>query len=347
MSTARCEVCGQTDRISRCSGCRAVYYCGRDHQATDRPSHKKGCDAVRHARGVFEREARAVRDSAAEDDDNAFDTRPYISAQFLFADALLRNFGAVEPRMEAVGAALNHLVDLLAAARADPFYLRNVIPALYATLGMDQHAYDFMKWWAGKSAEELLEVDWNDPSVPYLDVRDADVLEPLPDAWVKAPSWKLELSHPVIVMLLKMRVLLDLVDMQNARRFLRGRLPPEIVDMIQSELASGIVASRRELIRGSVEKTSEHIMALKGQIEQLWKDTNESSPILWKKMFMGFKDPAFAIAKRPMGFTDEPHDEARYVVGNTLPAWLVDQERVSVMEKILETIDRKFSTVAG
>ena len=249
--------------------------------------------------------------------------------------------------MEAVGAALNHLVDLLAAARADPFYLRNVIPALYATLGMDQHAYDFMKWWAGKSAEELLEVDWNDPSVPYLDVRDADVLEPLPDAWVKAPSRKLELSHPVIVMLLKMRVLLDLVDMQNARRFLRGRLPPEIVDMIQSELASGIVASRRELIRGSVEKTSEHIMALKGQIEQLWKDTNESSPILWKKMFMGFKDPAFAISKRPMGFTDEPHDEARYVVGNTLPAWLVDQERVSVMEKILETIDRKFSTVAG
>ena len=138
-----------------------------------------------------------------------------------------------------------------------------------------------------------------------------------------------------------------MLDMQNARRFLGGRLPPEIVDMIQSHLASGIVASRRELIRGSVGKTSDHIMALKGQIEQLWRDTNESSPILWKKMFMGFKDPAFAIAKRPIGFTDEPHDEARYVVGNTLPAWLVDKERAGVMVEILETIARESSVVAG
>ena len=347
MSSPRCEVCGQTDRISRCSGCRAVYYCGRDHQSSDRASHKKACDAVRHARAVFEREAQAVRDSAEEDDDNAFDNRPYISAQFRLADALLLNFGAVDPKQEAVGAALNHLVDLLASARADPFYLRNVIPALYATLGMDQHAYDFMKWWAGWSAEELFDVDWNDPSVPYLDVRDADILEPLPDAWVKAPSRRLELSHPVIVMLLKMRVLLDLVDMQNARRFLRGRLPPEIVDMVQGHLASGIVASRRELIRGSVEKTSHHIAALKGQIEQLWGDTNESSPILWKKMSMGFKDPAFAVNKTPVGLTYEPHDEARYIVGNTLPAWLVDKQRAGVMEDVLETIARKSSTVAG
>lgn len=347
MSSARCEVCGQADRISRCSGCRAVYYCGRDHQSSDRANHKKGCDAVRHARAVFEREQQAVRDSAEEDNDDAFDTRPYISAQFLFAEALLRHFGSLSPRQEAVGAALNHLVDLLASARADPFYLRNVIPALYATLGMDQHAYDFMKWWAERPVSELLEVDWNDPSVPYLDVRDADILEPLPDAWVKAPSRRLELSHPVIVMLLKMRVLLDLVAMQNARRFLGGRLPPEIVDMIQCHIASGIVASRRELIRGSVEQTSGDIASLKGQIEQLWRDTNESSPILWKKMFMAFKDPAFAIEKRPIGFTDEPHDEARYVVGNTLPAWLVDKQRAGVMEEILETLARKSSAVAG
>src|SRR5690606_17436366 len=125
--------------LLRCSGCRAVFYCGRDHQSIDRPSHKRGCAAVQHARDIFKREDQAIHSSLDSPDPfaAATDTRPYISARFLLADALLKNFGSIRPRAEAVGTALNHLLDLLASNRADPLHLRNVIPALYIILNMD------------------------------------------------------------------------------------------------------------------------------------------------------------------------------------------------------------------
>lgn len=339
MSPAMCEVCGRTDRLLRCTGCRAVFYCGQDHQAAHRPEHKRPCTAVKHAREAFEREEQAIRGTAdvADPVEQAVDTWPYISARFRFADALLKNFGSVPPREEAVGTALNHLLNVLASNRADPLFLRNVISALYVVLGMDQHAYDFVRWWAtGYSRQSG--VDWNDQSVPYLDTRDADILEPLMDEWTWEAERGLELFHPVIIMILKIRVLLDLVAIRKARQSLYGVFPPEIVDMVQDHLVEGIVASRRDILRADTEEISRHIETLRQQIMQLCIGINRENPHFWGMMFEAFQDPDSAIANRPLGYTKEPLAEARYVVGYTIAAWVVEPGVVGAMYEVLRAM---------
>lgn len=335
-----CEICGRQDQVHRCTGCRAVFYCGKDHQSSDRPSHRRGCAAVQHARDVFEREDRAMRDLGGPVDQlmNAADTRPYISARFLLADALLKNFGTVEPREEAVGMALNHLLDLLSFNRVDPLYLRHLIPALYVVLGMDQHAYDFVKWWATSYAREP-ELDWNDLTVPYLDTRDADILEPLTEEWTWSEERGLDLSHPVIVVVLKIRALLDLVAVQSARRYLRGILPPEIIYLVQDQLADGVVTSRPEILRLDSEQISGHIRTLRRQIKQLYKDIHAENPHLWSTMFKAFEDPEAAVAERPIGYTKEPEEEARYVVGYTIAAWIDDPGAVETVHDVSAAVD--------
>ncbi|XP_069699059.1 egl nine homolog 1 [Periplaneta americana] len=42
-----CEVCGVTERVLRCSRCRCVYYCSKEHQTQDWKEHKSFCKTHR------------------------------------------------------------------------------------------------------------------------------------------------------------------------------------------------------------------------------------------------------------------------------------------------------------
>jgi len=82
-------------------------------------------------------------------------------------------------------------------------------------LGRDQACYDFVKWWT-KNGEDH-DYDFGDTSLPYLDVVNANVFEPvtyLCDAW---PN----LSHLTVITLLKIKLLLDLKSLprrESSRR---------------------------------------------------------------------------------------------------------------------------------
>lgn len=38
-----CAVCGNSDKLLRCSKCRNILYCSRDHQRLDWERHRKPC----------------------------------------------------------------------------------------------------------------------------------------------------------------------------------------------------------------------------------------------------------------------------------------------------------------
>jgi hypothetical protein len=38
-----CRICGKTERIMKCARCKAVAYCGREHQRADWKVHKTSC----------------------------------------------------------------------------------------------------------------------------------------------------------------------------------------------------------------------------------------------------------------------------------------------------------------
>ena len=67
-------------------------------------------------------------------------------------------------------------------------------------------------------------------SLPFLDVKNADVCEIVPDDLVSRFG---DPSHAVAVILIKIRLLLDLRAMRNCR-ILRSKAPPEILDTIRS-----------------------------------------------------------------------------------------------------------------
>lgn len=56
-----CGVCGKQDGLLRCSGCKAMMYCGVEHQIAHRKEHWSACSAIRKSRFAIEKEEQALR----------------------------------------------------------------------------------------------------------------------------------------------------------------------------------------------------------------------------------------------------------------------------------------------
>src|SRR4051812_34254317 len=90
----RCPVCKSKEKLLKCQGCKVTLYCGRDHQASDRPTHKTACNAVKKAQQNMDTEETKLRahpgdmwtpngDRIFEDHAGHFwglvETRPYVN----------------------------------------------------------------------------------------------------------------------------------------------------------------------------------------------------------------------------------------------------------------------------
>src|SRR4051794_10319642 len=59
--TSCCPVCKSKEKLLKCQACKAVLYCGRDHQASDRPAHKSACNGVKKAQKIMDMEEAKLR----------------------------------------------------------------------------------------------------------------------------------------------------------------------------------------------------------------------------------------------------------------------------------------------
>ena len=129
-----CAVCHSTTNPSRCAGCEIIHYCSRDHQASDRPSHKSSCTKIKKAKAVLDSEDEKLRAMSGDfmtpanplENEDAIghfwsiqETRPYMRARFGYVEALLK----VKSR-SAVEKALEHLLDMLRLCRGDNMGVR-------------------------------------------------------------------------------------------------------------------------------------------------------------------------------------------------------------------------------
>lgn len=334
----QCQVCHTHAGLQRCSGCKAVFYCGREHQVSHRESHKRACTTVRKALTALAREEQKLRSRQQggsfagadlfEEQAGHFwgilETQDYMRARYAVVESTLDHFG----NEDAVQSSLDHLTDILRLCRTDNLSVREIAPALYLRLGRDQECYDFLKWWATTGSQAGY--DWGDMDKPYLDVEGADALESPEDLWTG--DWPL-LGHTASVVLIKVRILLDLQHMQNATRAFEGAAPREIIDEIRGgALVSGIAASRKDIVLASVERTAELVGLVKGQIKMLFGVIERYNPFFWRMLL----DPRSRPDRKPDSYCPGAEDEAALIVMHNYEAWKETPGSIEVMRKLMD-----------
>ncbi|PHH77133.1 hypothetical protein CDD80_901 [Ophiocordyceps camponoti-rufipedis] len=337
-----CERCQRRDGILlRCSSCKAVYYCGRDCQVAVRLQHKKPCKAISTALRHFDVEYKLLRDKPGDlflpervfetcvgRFWGIFETRSYMRARFGVVDALLRNYGRVGGSADVVQTALGHLLEMMTLCRSDNMGLRDLIPPLFIRLGRDQESYDFIKWYI--HAQEDDTYDWGDMDLPFLDVKNADMLEAPPKKWFVGEPW-LQLTHAVSLLLIKLRIWLDLRAIRNLSWAVGGLLPQELMDRIAVEIAGRIVLHRPDLRLTDAEQMATLAKTLKSDIWDLYLAVDKYCEYFWDILL---EDPDEAIESTPQLYSPGSEQEALLMGRFSIASWYETPGAVEVLRQV-------------
>ncbi|KAI0506408.1 hypothetical protein F5B22DRAFT_624166 [Xylaria bambusicola] len=318
----RCPLCSRptdSSQLLRCSACRGVRYCSREHQAAHRPVHKSICNKVKNARAKLAREEHEVRNATPDfmTPANAFETsvghfwgilstRDYMRARYALVSQLI-----LLGTLDGVDESREHLQDMLRLCRSDNMGLRSVLPAILLRLDLDQECYDFIKWWETYPDEHY---DWGDTSLPYLDLRGADVLED--PTWITGHKFVGDLNYLVGLLILKLKILVDVRNLKVTRSVLsqKKNLPTELRDQIErnvirSPLSIELQKQSHESFIQSAKKLSDHIREIGVAI----MNANDSL------MFLLF-EPDEALTAQPEAYSHGSWQEAALAIRNSYAA---------------------------
>ncbi|KAI6366491.1 hypothetical protein MCOR25_005138 [Pyricularia grisea] len=295
--------CPQVVNLQRCAACKAVVYCSRDHQASDRPRHKSSCAIVKKQIAAYEAESSTLRARVCPDQhgqvlgatanftvsalSQMFTTiagattqvpRSYLQARSDLVTALLNIRTG-----EAVDAALGHAMAMLNADRGDVLGVRSIVPTLLLRLGRDQEAYDFIKWYATVPHDTY---KWGDPAEPFLNLSNEDATEELDDMTIKNLIVE-KLPFLAALVLLKVRLALDLANLTEfvAKRQNTGSEEDELeakMQWVREEAMSGILHNRQDLISRCGSSQGDALQeSNKAQIKKLIAATSVRNKHYW------------------------------------------------------------------
>ncbi|OQE40064.1 hypothetical protein PENCOP_c006G02084 [Penicillium coprophilum] len=100
----------------------------------------------------------------------------------------------------------------LRLCRSDNVGSKDMVPSVMIRLKKDQECYLFLKWWATSANDPRW--DWGDETLPYLDIKNTNPLEPI-DAFINEnPSEpcfmflhrRPHLSHTVVLALIRVKL---------------------------------------------------------------------------------------------------------------------------------------------
>ncbi|TLD11836.1 hypothetical protein PspLS_11335 [Pyricularia sp. CBS 133598] len=297
--------CPQVVNLQRCSACKAVVYCSRDHQASDRPRHKSSCILVKKQMVAYEAEASTLQ---ARIDPGEYGQmlgaqanfgvralsemftaiagattqvpRSYLQARFDLITALLNIRTG-----EAVEAALGHAMAMLNADRGDVLGVRSMVPTLLLRLGRDQEAYDFIKWYEKVPRETYR---WGDPAEPFLNMTNEDATEEWDDMEMRRLSVE-KLPFLASLVLLKVRLALDLANLtdfvtkqsQNAGNE-QDDLEAAKMQWVREEAMSGVLQNRPDLVSRCGSSQGEALQeSNRAQIKKLIAATSTRNKHYW------------------------------------------------------------------
>ena len=326
--TPTCPVCS-TKAASKCTACKVTVYCGREHQASDRPAHRRACNGIKRAQATLascEAELRALpgdqfvpsgEEIFSENEGhfwNLRETRPYMRARYALIEALLE----VKTRT-AVEEALFHAWGMMRLCYDDYLGARNVVPGMLLRLGRDQRCYDFVKCWG--VASELEVYGWTDRNEPYIHMNGEDVFEPLGFICPQG------ISHTLSIILVKIRVLIDLLALKGAA-LIGHKVPPEILDNICSQMVGYIVFKRKDIMKG--ENLDSMIEKLEGDVLRMYLDVEMSNRHFWPALLR----PGLNLSVRPKVFSPGGVEEMQLGLQHTYDAWAESPGAIDYISKL-------------
>lgn len=327
-STPCCQFCSASDTtLLRCSACKVVRYCSKDHQVADRPKHVNVCKSIARCSARMDHEELKLRNQPDGDmfaPAHVFEkhvghfwgmhnTRPYMRARYTLVEAILQ----VHTR-DAVVAAYDHVMDCIRLCRADNLGLRDLLPALMLRLGKVQECYDFVKWHATTGRKG--DYNWGDMKQPFLDIKDADMLE--------LPNYLFEdlypdLSHLVSITLLKIKLLVAVRAGSEGKEMLRSS--PTFNRQIQDE-------NGRDSHENGLKKV---ITILKSHVSFLYGAVNKANPHMWHALL----SPQQHLKARPSLYTHGSVHEMQMVLKQNYDAWNESPEAIGILAATFHKID--------
>ncbi|RHZ54861.1 uncharacterized protein CDV56_107074 [Aspergillus thermomutatus] len=231
--------------------------------------------------------------------------QPYMKTRLVLAYTMSRI-----RTVESLEAQLDHHLDLLRLCRGDSMNVRGRVPALMLRLDKDQKCYEFLKWHAVIASEENWEpTHWN---LSYLNIKKADAFESIELFVAGFP----DLYRIVALTLLKIKLLLHLMRLEETALVLSPKLPPELVDLIQSFVPrSPIVAGNRELVYGATRQPA--IEKLEIEIDVLCMATNLRNVHFWSSLL----NPERNSTVKPNHHHWGTVEEARAIIMSVYDAW--------------------------
>jgi hypothetical protein len=226
-------------------------------------------------------------------------------ARFHLADALRET-----KTLDGTAESLSHFRDMMRLCRSDNMGVRDVVPALMLQLDEDQAAYDFIKWY--ETSGNSPTYDWGDMDLPFLDVKDANVLE--------SPDW-LPMEHGDVnflatLLLLKLKILVDVLNIRLTRKVLAAKafLPDLWIGVeraiIRSPLSSGLVLKST----AELESLTEEIIDQLKYIGLLLHKAN-------KHVLRGIIDADQWFELTPSSYSAGSREEMQLLLRNSWPAW--------------------------
>jgi hypothetical protein len=275
---AGCFICHTQSHLSLCARCKAIKYCGVDHQKQDRTSHKSACKAIskrtvalvqeRHETALFNAHGGGL--SALLGSGSLLDPLLNLAQAYLQIDTQI-----------AVQLGLDLLLEMVDITKDPKAATADLVPTCFLRLGRDQEAYDYMKWWVTSPAPK-------GPFGPspqlWASVNEkADVFESVGLFKGKCPS----LSFMVALTLLKLRLLIDLQALQQSMK-IGGDMSRETLDQIRSHLISSAVSGNKEVLER--DNHDEEIQKLTKQVKAIYAAVREGNKHFWSAVLHPGKD---------------------------------------------------------
>ena len=253
------------------------------------------------------------------------ETRPYMRSRFALVEALLKI-----KTYAAVDSADAHLMDMLRLCRGDNMGVRDLVPALKLRLGKDQECYDFCKWWA--TTGQRGDYNWGDTDLPYLDVKGANVLEPLHENTVHKYA---SLSHTVANTLLKIKLALTVLALRKSN-LVSEKVPQDILDAIQEQIVNGTPFAGHKDVMDKTQQAS-ILQKLQAQTRRLYAAVGEQNKYFWPTLL----NPGRHLTTRPGAYTSGSVEEMEIMLQYNYNAWIETPGAIDVVRKLSEDKQRK------